>query len=379
MNGTGRKIVVIPGDFAGAEVTPWGVKVIQTVIEATPALSDVYFVEKEAGGGAIDKYGTALPDDTFEACKTATAVFFGSVGGPKWTGASGDNPMLRPEWALLTLRKELQLYANIRPCIFPSKALYDASPLKREIVEGVEFIVLRENAGGCYFGKRQEDNGFDAYDTTYYSVPEIERVVDVAAKLALQHNPPWPVISMEKRNVMASSRLWHRVFVETMKKYPNVPTREVLADAGAMIMMKNPRELNGILVMDNLFGDVLSDEASAIIGSLGLAPSASLNGLEGGPALYEPVHGTAPDIAGQGIANPVASILSGAMLVRYTFGLGEEAKAIERAVERAFDDPKDGGLGLRTRDLGGKTTTTEMGEAVVRLLKEELGKLRQKA
>lgn len=156
-----RTIVVIPGDFVGAEVTPYGVACLESVVASSPSIRDVQFVYKEAGGAAIDKYGTTLPDDTFEACKKAWAVFFGSVGGPKWTGVHTDNPFLRPEWALLTLRKEMQLFANIRPCIFPSKSLYDVSPLKKEVCEGVEFIVLRENSGGCYFGKRQEDNGFD--------------------------------------------------------------------------------------------------------------------------------------------------------------------------------------------------------------------------
>ncbi|KAJ3337690.1 3-isopropylmalate dehydrogenase [Gonapodya sp. JEL0774] len=335
----------------------------------------IEFEEHEMGGDAIDKYGTTLPDKTFEACKSCDAIFFGSVGGPKWTGAK--EPHKRPEWGLLHLRKELQLYCNIRPTFFPSKSLYKLSSLKEEIVKDVSFIVLRENAGGSYYGERKEDDGFEAYDTCHYTVPEIERITRAAAQLALQHSPPWPVINVDKYNVMASSRLWRRVFNETMaREFPQLETKHFLIDAACLIMLKNPRAFNGVVVTDNMFGDILSDEASGIPGSLGLAPSASTNGIgDIGVALYEPVHGTGPDIAGKNMANPIASILSAAMLVRYSLKLPREADAIEDAVRYVLDDVHEGGLALRTPDLWGKNTTGEVGEAVVRAVRERLARL----
>lgn len=257
-----------------------------------------------------------------------------------------------PEAGLLRLRKELTAFANLRPCKFYSKSLHDRSPLKPEIVAGTDFVVLRENCGGAYYGEKTEEADF-ASDPWSYSRSEVERVAHVAAALAMEHDPPLRVTSADKANVLASGRLWRRVVTEVFEKnYPQIELKHQLADSLAMIMMKYPRECNGIILTDNTFGDLLSDEASVIPGSLGLLPSASLSGVPDGKTkingIYEPIHGSAPDIAGKGIVNPVAQILSLALMLRYSFQMKSEADAIEKAVEKVLDSKADGGLEIRT-------------------------------
>jgi len=298
----------------------------------------------------------------------------GAVGGPKWGVGT-----VRPEQGLLTLRKSLGLYANIRPAHFASESLLANSPLKESIAKGVDLIVVRELIGGVYFGERKEA-GVDpqpdtAWDTMPYSVSEIQRITRVAAKIALAANPPMDIHSVDKANVLASSRLWRKVVTETIEtEFPNLKLDHGLVDSTAMVMVSNPRKLNGVILTENMFGDILSDEASVIPGSLGLLPSASLADAPILPGsgesktcmgLYEPIHGSAPDIAGQGIANPIGTILSAAMMLRYSLALDKEAQAIEAAVRKVLDDPSAGGHGLRTRDLGGKASTAEIGDCVL--------------
>lgn len=277
---------------------------------------------------------------------------------------------MRPEQGILALRKELQTYGNLRPCSFASDALVDISPLKADVCRGTDFNIVRELTGGLYFGARKEENGDGvAWDTEIYSRAEIERVARLAAHLALAADPPLPVWSLDKANVLASSRLWRRVVSEVMaNEFPQLKLGHQLIDSAAMLMVKNPRALNGIVVTSNLFGDIVSDEASVIPGSIGLLPSASLSGLpDGGPCngIYEPIHGSAPDISGKGVVNPVGTILSVAMMLRYSLGLPAEARAVETAVRRVIEK------GVRTRDIGGQNGTAEVGDAVA----QEVGKV----
>jgi len=308
----------------------------------------------------------------------------GSVGGPKW----GVNSPVRPEQGLLALRKALGLYANIRPANFASDSLISASPLKPDIAQGVNIIVLRELIGGIYFGERKEagvaPNEDVAWDTMTYSVEEIKRITRVAAQLALTANPPLEIHSIDKANVLACSRLWRKVVTETLKEeYPHLKLDHQLVDSASMLIVANPRKLNGVLLTENLFGDILSDESSVIPGSLGLLPSASLAGaptisdfsspdFKTIPGLYEPIHGSAPDIAGKGIANPIGTILSTALLLRYSMGLDRPAQAIESAVRRVLDEKKVGGFEFRTKDLGGHVSTAQMGDKILEALKEIL-------
>lgn len=318
----------------------------------------------------------------------------GSVGGPKWGVGT-----VRPEQGLLKLRKELGVYANIRPCSFASESLLASSPLRPEIARGTDIIVVRELIGGAYFGTRQEldksekkGDEADAWDTTAYSIGEVKRITRVAAQIALASNPPLPLHSIDKANVLASSRLWRKVVSETIaEEFPSIQLDHQLVDSAAMIMIASPRKLNGVVLTENLFGDMyvqflllvlssnslsilssLSDESSVIPGSLGLLPSASLAGFPtpSSPCagLYEPIHGSAPDIAGQGIANPIGTILSAAMLLRYSLGLGKQAEKIEEAVRKVLDDPAQGGFGFRTKDLGGPKGTLEVGDKIVEVL-----------
>ncbi|KAJ3297625.1 3-isopropylmalate dehydrogenase [Rhizoclosmatium sp. JEL0117] len=360
-------VVLLEGDGVGPEVVREAAKVLKAVAP------QIVYKNELIGGSAIDATGVPLPAQTVQSCKSAAAILLGAVGGPQWPRKDPKTNALgpRPEQGLLEIRKELDLYANIRPCVFPSEALLHYSPLKLETVKGAEFTVIRELTGGIYFGERQEE-GADgvAWDKMVYSVPEIQRITRIAGHLAMLTTPPQHVTSIDKANVLASSRLWRRVVTETLtKEFPSVPFSHQLVDSAAMIMVKNPRGLNGVLLTENMFGDILSDEASVIPGSLGLLPSASLNGVPGEGAnvcgLYEPIHGSAPDIAGQGIANPIGTILSAAMLLRYSLGMEKEAKAIEDAVRKVLDEPAQGGRGLRTKDLGGNATTAQIGDAVV--------------
>ncbi|KAJ7572519.1 3-isopropylmalate dehydrogenase, partial [Mycena floridula] len=367
------RIVVLPGDGIGPEVVGQAVRVLET---ASAASSDfkLQLEPHDFGGCAIEKYGEPLPPSTLKACQEADAILMGSIGGPKW----GFHAKVRPEPGLLTLRKTLGLYANIRPANLASEALLEYTPLKPHIARGVDMIVVRELIGGVYFGTRKEQ-GVEpdvetAWDTMPYSVSEVQRITRVAAQIALAVNPPLPIHSVDKANVLASSRLWRKVVTETLaKEYPQIELDHHLVDSAAMLIVASPRKLNGVILTENLFGDmqVFHHQSSVIPGSLGLLPSASLAGapslpsanFKPTPGLYEPIHGSAPDIAGKSIANPIGTILSAAMLLRYSLGLEKPAKAIELAVKKVLDD------GLRTADLGGQVGTVELGDAIVEALK----------
>ncbi|KAF8842769.1 3-isopropylmalate dehydrogenase [Paxillus ammoniavirescens] len=368
------RIVVLPGDGIGPDVVAQATRVLE-LISHTSSTVKLVLEPHDFGGCAIDKYGEPLPPSTLKACQEADAILMGSVGGPKW----GPDAKVRPEPGLLAIRKVLGLYANVRPANFASESLLSYSPLKPEVVSGVDVIVVRELIGGLYFGARQEQgDGDSAYDTMVYSVPEVQRITRVAAQIALAANPPLPIHSIDKANVLASSRLWRKVVNETLEKeFPQLTVDHYLVDTAAMLIVANPKKLNGVILTENMFGDILSDESSVIPGSLGLLPSASLAGAPASPSapsfkptsgIYEPIHGSAPDIAGKGIANPVGTILSAAMLLRYSLGLEKEAQAVEAAVRKVLDHESIGGYGARTADLGGKTTTTELGDKVVEVL-----------
>ncbi|KIO32844.1 hypothetical protein M407DRAFT_4321 [Tulasnella calospora MUT 4182] len=380
MSKTTHRIVVLPGDGIGPEVVEQALKVLQVVANSRPDVT--LLIEKhDFGGNAIDNHGVPLPDATLDACKAADAILMGSVGGPKW----GFGPV-RPEQGLLTLRKALGLYANIRPASFASDSLLSASPLKPEIAKGTDFIVVRELIGGLYFGERKEaqsttSDGEDgvAWDTMIYSVPEVQRITRIAAQIALAADPPLAIHSIDKANVLASSRLWRKVVTQTLEQeYPQLKFDHHLVDSAAMVIVASPRKLNGVILTENMFGDILSDESSVLPGSLGLLPSASLAGFpsptQAAPGLYEPIHGSAPDIAGQGIANPIGTILSLAMLLRYSLRFETEAKAVEAAVRKVLDTEDMGGYGLRTKDLGGSVTTTQIGDKIAEVLQQSLQK-----
>ncbi|KAI9042177.1 3-isopropylmalate dehydrogenase LEU2 [Aspergillus affinis] len=358
-------IVVFGGDHCGPEVTAEAIKVLRAVEKKR----DVKFNLQDhlLGGASIDATGSPLTDEALNAAKNADAVLLGAIGGPKWgTGA------VRPEQGILKLRKEMQTFGNLRPCNFAAPSLVESSPLRADICRGVDFNIIRELTGGIYFGERKEDDGSGfALDTEPYSRPEIERIIRLAAHLALQHDPPLPVWSLDKANVLATSRLWRKVVTEVMaNEFPQLKIEHQLIDSAAMIMVKDPRKLNGIIVTSNLFGDIISDEASVIPGSLGLLPSASVSGIPDGKSkvngIYEPIHGSAPDIAGKGIVNPVAAILSVSLMFQYSFGLLAEARAIEAAVSNVIE------AGVRTGDIGGKSTTSEVGDAVAAELEKIL-------
>jgi 3-isopropylmalate dehydrogenase len=307
------------------------------------------FDERVFGGAAIDAHGIALTDDVLEACRSADAVLLAAVGGPKWDTTDPDAP--RPEQGLLGLRKSLGLYANLRP-VRPIPALYDASPLRREVIEGTSLLVVRELTGGLYFGARGRDAD-SAFDTCVYSVGEVERIARVAFDAAEAR-----VTSVDKANVIETSRLWREVVTNVhSSEYPNIRLEHMLVDNAAMQLVANPRHFD-VIVAENMFGDILSDEAAMLTGSIGLLPSASL-GAAGDPGLFEPVHGSAPDIAGTGAANPLAMLLSAAMMLRHGLSLPDEAAAVESAVDRALES------GLRTADLGGSATTAEATRAVL--------------
>ncbi|KAI0180188.1 Isocitrate/isopropylmalate dehydrogenase-domain-containing protein [Hypoxylon sp. FL1284] len=359
-----RKLVeIFGGDHCGPEVVAEAVKVIKAVESSSPSAGKFNLQEHLLGGCSINAHGTPLTDEALKAAQAADAVLLGAIGGPEWgTGA------VRPEQGILRLRKEMQTYGNLRPCFFPSDSLVEFSPLKADVCRGTNFTVVRELTGGIYFGERKEADlaaGDEvAWDTELYSRAEIQRITRLAAHLALASDPPAPVWSLDKANVLATSRLWRKVVTETMAaEFPQLKIQHQLIDSAAMIMVKNPRGLNGIVVTSNLFGDIVSDEASVIPGSIGLSPSASLSGIPDGKSkcngIYEPIHGSAPDISGKGIVNPIGTILSVAMMFRYSFALPKEADAIEAAVKNVIDN------GVRTKDMGGSAGTKEVGEAVV--------------
>src|SRR4051794_34151207 len=334
-------IAVLPGDGIGPEITA-------PTLEILNELGDFTFTEHVFGGASIDAHGTALTDETLAACKQSDAVLLAAVGGPKWDTTDPDAP--RPEQGLLGIRKELGLFANLRP-VRPLPALYDSSPLRRDRIEGVDLIVVRELTGGLYFGERGR-KGDVAYDTCIYSVGEIERIARVAFKTARAK-----VISVDKANVLESSRLWREVVMRVhSEEFPTIQLEHMLVDNAAMQLVNAPRHFDTILT-ENMFGDILSDEAAMLTGSIGMLPSASLGA--DGPGLFEPVHGSAPDIAGTGKANPLAMLGSVAMMLRHGFSLEAEAAAVESAIDRALAD------GLRTPDLGGEATTEDAVRAVL--------------
>lgn len=353
------QIAVIPGDGIGPDVVEQTLKVMDKVGEK---FGHTFNYKKVlAGGCAIDATGACLPQETIDICKASDAVLLGAVGGWKWDNLPGDQ---RPERALLGLRKALGLFANLRPALL-FEQLADASPLKPEILAGgLDIVVVRELTGGIYFGEkghRETDLGPAAYDIEQYAEGEVRRIAKVAFDMAMKRNKH--VTSVDKANVLESSRLWRRVVAEVAQDYPEVTLDNLYVDNAAMQLVRNPRQFD-VIVTSNIFGDILSDEASQITGSIGMLPSASL--AEGNFGMYEPVHGSAPDIAGQDKANPMATILSAAMMLRYTFGLGQEADAIENAVKSVLDQ------GYRTPDLyagqGTQVGTAQMGDLIAAAL-----------
>lgn len=331
-----KHIVLLPGDGIGPEIID---STQDVLIHLSNKFNHTFTFEKqEIGGSAIDLYGTPLPDQTVAACKDADAVLLGAVGGPKWD----ENPShLRPEKGLLGIRKTLDLYANLRPVKgFP--ALVSASPLKEEIIKGSDLLIVRELTGGLYFGTPSErvDNGNAVVDTLYYKRYEMERIIDKAFQSAQIRRKK--LTSVDKANVLESSKLWREIVEEKKPHYPDVEVHHELVDAAAMKLITNPTDFD-VIVTENMFGDILSDEASVLTGSLGMLPSASL--AENGVGLYEPAHGSAPDIAGKNIANPIATILSAALLLRYSFNMESEAEAIEKAIDKTIAD------GYHTADL----------------------------
>ncbi|HVN53396.1 MAG TPA: 3-isopropylmalate dehydrogenase [Anaerolineaceae bacterium] len=353
-------LALVPGDGIGPEVVTEAVKVLQAVTQRNG--HTIHITERLIGGCSIDRYGTALTDEALEVCRSADAVLLGAVGGPKW---DDPNASVRPEQGLLRLRKELGVYANLRPvAVHPD--LVGASPLKPEKLAGVDLIVVRELTGGLYFGQPKGRDMVDgqrrAVDSMVYTEEEIRRVVDKAFQLALGRRKK--VTSVDKANVLESSRLWRQVAVEVSKNYPEVVLEHMLVDTASMRLITNPAGFD-ILVTENMFGDILTDEASVLAGSMGMLPSASLG--EGRVGLYEPIHGSAPDIAGKGIANPIGTILSVALMLRYSFHLEKEAAAIESAVSQALSK------GCRTVDLGGTLSTTEITAEILTGLGRFLG------
>jgi 3-isopropylmalate dehydrogenase len=344
-------IITLPGDGIGPEV-------MAPTLELLARVGDFEFEQHLFGGASIDAHGVALTDEVLAACRGADAVLLAAVGGPKWDTTDAAKP--RPEQGLLGLRKGLGLYANLRP-VKPLPALYDASPLRRERIEGTDLLVVRELTGGIYFGEKTRTATF-ASDVCAYSSEEIERIARVAFSVARSR-----VSSIDKANVLETSRLWREVVTALhAREFPHIELEHVLVDNAAMQLVSSPRHFD-VLLAENMFGDILSDEAAMLTGSIGMLPSASLGGADaadgaasqGGPGLFEPVHGSAPDIAGLGRANPLAMFLSAAMMLRHGLSLASEAAAVESAVQRAL------AAGLRTPDLGGDAGMEEATKAVL--------------
>lgn len=355
-----KKIAVIAGDGIGPEVVGEALK----VLKRTEEIFGHRFETEHGlfGGIAIDEKGTPLPQDTLEMCQRADAVLLGAVGGPKWD----NNPKeLRPETGLLGIRKALGLFSNIRPAIV-FDCLKEASTLKPEVLEGTDLIVVRELTGGIYFGdkfRREGDHGEEAVDTCVYNVKEVERIARQAFEIARTRRKK--LASVDKANVLETSRLWRETVVRIAEEYPDVELEHVLVDNCAMQLLRRPASFD-VIVTENMFGDILSDEAAMLTGSIGMLSSASLG--EGAFGLYEPVHGSAPDIAGQGIANPIATILSVALMFRLTFGYHEAADAIERAVKEVLD------AGHRTSDIAVEKSkaisTSQMGDLIIAAIRK---------
>ena len=341
------RIAVLPGDGIGPEVIAEGVRCLRALAER--GRHDLTLVELPFGGAAIDLTGEPLPKETLAACQSADAVLLGAIGGPKW---SAPQAQVRPEQGLLELRRALGVYANLRP-VKVHPALLGASTLKPEVLTGVDLMFVRELTGGIYFGEKRRDAA-SASDVCTYSVPEIERIVRTAAQLAQQRRGK--LVSIDKSNVLETSRLWREVATRVVRsEFPQVSLEHLLVDAAAMHLIRRPRDFD-VLVTENMFGDILTDEASMLAGSLGLLPSASLGA--GRRGLYEPIHGSAPDIAGKGIANPYGTLLSVALLLRHSLGLTAQAEALEQAVSAAIDagaltpDIASGGPAVSTREAG---------------------------
>jgi 3-isopropylmalate dehydrogenase len=344
-----KRVILLPGDGIGPEI-------IAPALEVLGAVGANFEYEEHLfGGAAIDAHGTALTDETLAACRGADAVLLAAVGGPKWDTTDPNAP--RPEQGLLGLRKGLGLFANLRP-VTPLPALYDSSPLRREVIEGTDLLVVRELTGGIYFGEKTR-TADSATDVCTYSREEIERIARVAFGAARRR-----VTSVDKANVLETSRLWREVVRELhVREFGEIELEHVLVDNAAMQLVSNPSHFD-VIVTENMFGDILSDEAAMLTGSLGMLPSASLGAGSAdreatGVGVFEPVHGSAPDIAGRGVANPLAMFLSAALMLRHGFGMGTEAAAVESAVDSALAD------GLRTPDLGGEATTAQATRAVL--------------
>jgi 3-isopropylmalate dehydrogenase len=333
-------IVTLPGDGIGPEI-------MAAAVDLLRAIGDFDLDEQPIGGASIDAHGVALTDGVLEACRRSDAVLLAAVGGPRWDTTDPTRP--RPEQGLLAIRKELGLFANLRP-VKASSSLLATSPLRPERIEGTDLLVVRELTGGIYFGDRGRRDG-SAFDTCAYTTEEIERIAEVAFRFARRK-----VTSVDKANVLETSRLWRETVEGVAARHPQVPLEHLLVDNAAMQLVSRPAEFD-VIVTENMFGDILSDEAAMLTGSIGMLPSASVGGA--GPGLFEPVHGSAPDIAGTGAANPLAMFGSVAMMLRYGLGREADAAAVESAVERALAE------GLRTRDLGGDATTAEATRAVL--------------
>ena len=343
-----KKIVALAGDGIGPEIMEAGIEVLASIAKKTGF--DYEIDRRPFGGAGIDATGHPLPEATLKAAREADAILLAAIGSPRY-----DNATVRPEQGLLALRKELNLYANIRPVkIFES--LKHLSPLKPERITGVDFVVVRELTGGIYFGDHilEEKKARDIND---YSYEEVERIIRKAFEIARSRRKI--LTSIDKQNVLATSKLWRKVADEVAQDFPDVTLEHQLVDSAAMLMITNPAKFD-VIVTENLFGDILSDESSVLSGTLGVMPSASHS--ENGPSLYEPIHGSAPDIAGLGIANPISMILSVAMMLRDSFGRYEDAERIERAVEATL------AAGILTRDIGGQASTKEMTEAIIERL-----------
>jgi len=345
-------ITLLPGDGIGPEVVAEAVRVLETI--ASKCGHSFTFTERLMGGCSIDKYGSSLTDETLADCQAADAVLLGAVGGPKWDDPNAKD---RPERGLLALRKGLSVFANLRP-VKVHPAMIQWSPLKPEKLEGVDIIVVRELTGGLYFGwpkgRDVKDGRERAVDTLEYYDYEVKRVLELAFKLAKGRKKK--VTSVDKANVLESSRLWRQIATKVGAENPDVELEHVLVDTASMRLITGPAWMD-VVVTENMFGDILTDEASVLAGSMGMLPSASLG--ESGPGLYEPIHGSAPDIAGQGIANPVGTILSSAMMVRHSLGLEAEAASIEKAVDESIT------AGARTVDVGGKLNTRQMADEII--------------
>ncbi|MFC5712689.1 3-isopropylmalate dehydrogenase [Thalassorhabdus alkalitolerans] len=358
-----KRITVLPGDGIGPEVVEGAIKVLDEVAALYGHKFD-YNYEK-IGGVAIDQENTPLPEQTVNACKESDGVLLGAVGGPKWDTLPGD---MRPETGLLGLRKALNLFANLRP-VTGHESLTDSSTLRKEVVDGVDLMIVRELTGGLYFGdpkeRRQEDGEEAAVDTLSYKRSEIERIVRRAFDLAKVRRKK--VTSVDKANVLETSRLWREVAEEVSKDYPEIEIEHMLVDNAAMQLIRDPKQFD-VVVTENMFGDILSDEASMLTGSLGMLPSASIG--SGGPGLYEPVHGSAPDIAGEKKANPLATIASTAMMLKYSFNMVEEAEALDAALAEVLTQ------GHRTGDIAKPEdkvlNTEEMTEKVIDLLRKQV-------